>query len=55
VGEFEGFFTILCEKDGYPTLKFVFKPYYNHDMWVEKFIDNVKEDDYSVILTWNDF
>ena len=54
-GEKEGSFTLICEKVGFPTLKYIFSVYYDHDIFVEKYENNIIDEDYNVILTWDTF
>lgn len=54
-GEIEATLTMICEKEGSPTIKFIFGIYYNYDILIDKYIDNVAVDGWSTYLTWNEY
>ncbi|NCD06212.1 MAG: hypothetical protein EOL97_08840 [Spirochaetia bacterium] len=54
-GEIEATLTMICEKEESPTIKFIFGIYYNYDILIDKYIDNVAVVDWSTYLTWNEY
>ncbi|MDC7248548.1 MAG: hypothetical protein PQJ49_01355 [Sphaerochaetaceae bacterium] len=52
--EFEATLTMVCTKTDSPTITFEFEIYYPHDIWVYKYVDDVEDEDWESILTWED-
>jgi len=54
-GEIEATLTMICEKEGSPTIKFTFGIYYSYDILIEKYIDDEAVDGWMTFLTWDEF
>ncbi len=54
-GEIEATLTMICEKEGSPTIKFTFGIYYSYDIMIEKYIDDEVVEGWMTFLTWNEF
>ena len=48
-------YTLTFTKSGSPEIEFVFGIYYPYDISIEKIVDGVTDEDFSVFFTWDFF